>query len=290
MAEHDVLALGQFAELDHALVEPLLRTAAPAARRALDLVVVDDATLRGVDQEHAAGLQATLADDLRRVDVDDADLAGHHDQVVVGDPVAAGPQAVAVEHRPDHGAVGERHAGRAVPRLHQRGVEAVERTLARRPSCRGSPTPRGSSSASRAAGCGRRGATARAPRRTWPSRCRRACRSGTPARDRAADRWPASTLAGAHPVAVALHRVDLAVVGDVAVRMGQRPRRERVGAEAAVHQRQRALHALVAEIGEEHRQLRRGEHALVDQGAAAERREVGLAARRAARARSACGR
>ena len=55
----------------------------------------------GVDQEHPAGLQATLADDLRRVDVEHADLAGQHDEVVVGDPVAARTQAVAVEHRAD---------------------------------------------------------------------------------------------------------------------------------------------------------------------------------------------
>ena len=83
-------------------------------------------------------------------------------------------------------------------------------------------------------------------------------------------------LAGAHPVAVALHRVDLAVVGDEAIRVGQRPRREGVGAEPAVHQRQRAFEPLVTEVGEEDRQLRSGEHALVEQRATAERREVRL--------------
>ena len=56
-------------------------------------------------------------------------------------------------------------------------------------------------------------------------------------------------LAGAHPVLVALDGVDLAVVGDVAVRVGQRPRRERVGGEAAVHEQQGALEALVVEVG-----------------------------------------
>ena len=83
-------------------------------------------------------------------------------------------------------------------------------------------------------------------------------------------------LARTHPVAVALHGVDLAVVGDEPIRVGQRPRRERVGAEAAVHQCHRTLEALVAEVGEEHLQLRRREHPFVDQRAAAERREVGL--------------
>ena len=81
-------------------------------------------------------------------------------------------------------------------------------------------------------------------------------------------------LAGAHPVAVALHGVDLAVVREVAVRVGQRPRRERVGGEAAVHQRERGLDPLVGEVGEELGELRGGEHPLVDEGAARQRREV----------------
>ena len=68
----------------------------------LDLLVVDDATLAGVDQEHLAGLQTALADDLGRVDVDHADLGRHDDEVVVGDPVAARAQPVAVEHGADH--------------------------------------------------------------------------------------------------------------------------------------------------------------------------------------------
>jgi hypothetical protein len=68
----------------------------------LDLLVVDDAALAGVDQEHLAGLQPALLDDLRRVDVDHADLGRHHHEVVVGDPVPARAEAVAVEHGTDH--------------------------------------------------------------------------------------------------------------------------------------------------------------------------------------------
>ena len=57
-------------------------------------------------------------------------------------------------------------------------------------------------------------------------------------------------LAGAHPVDVAAERVDLAVVRDVAVRMRAIPARERVGAEARVHQRERRLHRGVLQVGE----------------------------------------
>ena len=81
-------------------------------------------------------------------------------------------------------------------------------------------------------------------------------------------------LAGPHPVAVAHDRVDLAVVGDEPVGVGERPGRERVGREARVHERQRRLHPLVGHVGEELAQLRRGEHALVDERAGAEAREV----------------
>ena len=57
-------------------------------------------------------------------------------------------------------------------------------------------------------------------------------------------------LAGAHPVDVAAQRVDLAVVGDEVIRVRQLPARERVGAEARMEQRERALGQRIAEIGE----------------------------------------
>ena len=59
--------------MDHVLVEPL------AVRLfgrdlALDLLVGDDAALLGVDEEHAAGLQAAFECDVRRRHVEHADL------------------------------------------------------------------------------------------------------------------------------------------------------------------------------------------------------------------------
>ena len=86
---HDVLAVGQVVELDQAGVQPLV-VRVLGGELGLDLVVLDDAVLVGVDEEHPAGLQPALADDRGRVDVEHADLGGEHDQAVVGDPVAAG--------------------------------------------------------------------------------------------------------------------------------------------------------------------------------------------------------
>ena len=59
VAEHDVLASGQIGELDEALLEPF-GVRVLGGERGLDLVVVDDAALRGVDEEHPARLQAAL--------------------------------------------------------------------------------------------------------------------------------------------------------------------------------------------------------------------------------------
>ena len=123
---HDVLALGDVVEVDQPGVQPLL-VGVLGGERGLDLVVLDDPVLLGVDEEHPARLQPALADDRGRVEVEHADLGGEHDQPVVGDPVARGAQPVAVEDRADLVAVGEDHAGRAVPGLHHRGVELVER-------------------------------------------------------------------------------------------------------------------------------------------------------------------
>ncbi len=86
----------------------------------------------------------------------------------------------------------------------------------------------------------------------------------------------AERLTGPHPVAVAGQGVDLTVVGHVAVRMGQRPRREGVGREARVDEGQPAGQPLVGQIGEEVGQLVRGEHALVGDGPGRERREVAV--------------
>ena len=80
-------------------------------------------------------------------------------------------------------------------------------------------------------------------------------------------------FACAHPVAVALNRVDFTVVGDVSVGVSERPTWERVRAEPAMHQRQRTLDALIAEVSEKQPQLRSCEHALVDDRATRQRCE-----------------
>ena len=210
------------------------------------------------------------------VEVEHADLRGEDDETVVGHPVARRAQAVAVEDRADLRAVGEDDARGTVPGLHQRGVELVERA---RPAsisvwfshasgiiisteCGSDRPPRCSSSSTSS-----KDAESEAPGVQIGK-----IRSRSPGiRSEVEQR-----LAGPHPVAVAHHRVDLAVVGDEPERVRQRPARERVGGEPRVDDGQGGGHPLVDQVGEEAVELVGGEHPLVDEGARRQRREVGV--------------
>ncbi len=203
-----------------------------------------------------------------------ARLGAQDDQAVVGDVEAAGTQAVAVEHRADDGAVGEGDRRGAVPGLHQRGVELVEGPAGRVHLRVVLPRLRDHHQD----GVRQRPAAE-------VEQLQRLVEGGGVGAVGVADReQPLQVtgdqvgvehrLAGAHPVAVALDGVDLTVVGDVAVGVRQRPRREGVGGEARVHQRDGRHVALVRQVGEERLDLLRGQHALVDGGPAGERGEV----------------
>jgi hypothetical protein len=107
---HDVLALGDVVEVDQPGVQPLV-VRVLGGELGLDLLVLDDPVLVGVDEEHPARLEPALAHDRGRVEVEHADLGGEHDQAVVGDPVARGRRPLRSRTAPIWRAVGEHHAG-----------------------------------------------------------------------------------------------------------------------------------------------------------------------------------
>ena len=253
----------QVVQVDQVLLEPL----APRAlvhQLLLDLPVVDDPPLLHVDQEDLARLEPPLLQHLLRLDRQHADLAGHDHQIVLGDVVAAGPQAVAVEHRADQVPVGERDRCGAVPRLHQAGVVFVERLEVRvhqvvfLPRLRDQHQHRvrqrpavDREELERVVERGRVGARLRQDRVHFLQLV---------AEHVALER----AVAGSHPVAVAPQGVDLAVVGQVAVGVGQPPRREGVRAEARVDDGQGALEVGVVQVLVVMAELVGRQHPLVD--------------------------
>ncbi len=96
----DISAARKIVQRDHVLVEPF-RPRPLFDQIALDLVVVDDPALLDVDQENLARLQPPFLGDILRLDRQHADFAGHDDQIILGDVIPAGSQAVAIQHRAD---------------------------------------------------------------------------------------------------------------------------------------------------------------------------------------------
>ena len=189
----------------------------------LDLLVGDDAALGKVDQKHAARLQPPLLDDLLLRHRQHAGFRGHDDAVVIGDDVARRAQAVAVQRGADLAAIGEGNRRRTVPRLHQGRMVFVE-SLAVGPH-------------QLVAGPGFRDqhhhgvAEAVAALEQELERIVETRRVGLAVigdrpelRDVVAEQFGIDRrLARRHPVVVAAHRVDLAIVRDHAVGMRQLP-------------------------------------------------------------------
>ena len=264
---------GQILEVDEMLVEPLA-VRAVTGELLLDLLVLDDAALLGVHEEHAARLQAPLAEDVFRRDVEHAGLRRHDHEAVLGQAVARRPQAVAVENGANLLAVGEANRGGTVPRLHQTGVILVERApgvvhvLVARPRLgdhhhdRVRERPAGKDEELERVVEHRRVAAVRVHDREQLL-------------DVVAEEFRLKQrLAGVHPVDVAAERVDLAVVRDVAVRVRAVPAGEGVGREARVDKADRGFHRGVLQVGEIFRELVGQQHALVDDRLAGEAGDV----------------
>ncbi len=263
----------QFLQLDLCAAEPLAIGMASGQRR-LDLVVGNQAAFLEVDQQHLARLQPPLGDDLVLGNLQYAHFGRHHDAVVPGDEIARGPQAVAIERGADLAAVGEGDRGRAVPRLHQRGVIFVEGAALLIHQRIAGPRLRNHH---------HHGVRERVA--ALHQEFERVVEAGGVRLAFIGDRpEPADVLAvevrahrrlpRRHPVDVAAQRVDLAIMGDHPVGMRQRPGREGVGRETLVHECERALEIRLVQVGVVLAELVGEEHALVDHGAARQRARV----------------
>ena len=237
--------LGKVFEQEMMFVEPLL-VRMRARVFFLQFLVGNDATLLGVHEEHAAGLQPALDRHALGCNGQHAGLRSHDDHVILGDVVARGAQAVAVETGANTDAVREGNGSRAVPRLHEAGMKFIKRPPFRVHALVVFP------------GLGnhhhhRMGQFAARHDEQLDAvvEHRRVTAVRVDNRNDLLDLVPKMlglevVLAGVHPVDVAAQRVDLAIVRDVTIRMRAIPTRKRVRRKARMHQRQRRGHAGVA--------------------------------------------
>ena len=239
---------------------------APGRQAALELGVAHDPLQGGVEHEQPARAHPAVLDDIGGVDVHHPGLGRDHREAVAAAHVAGRAQAVAVEHGDDAHAVARDDRRRPVPWLGHAARVLVE-------GAHGVVGDR--------ARVGPRGRDEHGQRvRERPAAEHEQLDGGVelgrvrPALvdDRiellqivAQELRPQLRLARGQPVGVSAHRVDLAVVGQEVERVGQIPGAERVGREAAVHERERALEARVAQILEVRGQLGRAQETLVDE-------------------------
>ena len=201
----------------------------------LDLLVADDPAFLRINQKHPARLQPAFEDHVFRRNTQHTRLRGKHQGIVFGNVVARGPEAVAVEHAADDGAVGKGHRGRPVPRLHQTAMVLVKGSLLSAHGlvvfprlgnhhhhhvCQRAPTQR--QQFERIVELGRIRAVF--------------VDDGEELADVIAEVLGGQhPLARVHPIAVAAHGVYLAIVDDIAIGMRPLPAREGVGAKARMH-------------------------------------------------------
>ena len=119
------LGFGQVFQRDLVFPEPLTVGLA-MGQGLLQLFVADDPALFQADQEHTARLQASPLQDVLRRNVQHPGLRGHNQLVVLGNGVAEGAQAVAVQNGADVLTVGGHDHGGPIPGFHQAGMELVE--------------------------------------------------------------------------------------------------------------------------------------------------------------------
>ena len=202
---------------------------------------------------------------LRR-DVEDTDLGGKNHPIVVRDIVAGRTETIAVERRAEDIAVRENHGGRAVPRLHHGRIVMVEvlllliHELVMLPRLRDHHHD------------GQRKIEAAHVEEL--ERVVKHCGVGRVLRnDREdlvcivlKDRCRHRLLAGKHTVDISANCIDLAVVGDHAVRMCPLPARRRICRESGVDHRNCCLVVMVLQVLIEGAELLDQEHSLIDNG------------------------
>ena len=231
------------------------------------LGIADNAPFLEADQKHPARLEAAALLDLRRGNIQYAGFRGHHQLVILGDGVAEGAQAVAIQHSADVAVGGGHNHRRPVPRLHQAGMVFVKIPLFRGhgrvlfPRL-GNHHQHGVVEA--AAGHSQQfQGVVKAGGVAGP----RGHHRGNFFNIRPEQRRFELGFPGVHPVDIAAQGVDFPVVGQKAVGMGQFPVAQSVGAEPGMHQGKGADQGRVLQILIKAGDLMGHQQPLINQGA-----------------------
>ncbi len=228
----------------------------------VDIAGVQQLALLDVHGENLAGADTALGDHVFRLIAVHADLGGQGDKAVLGDHPAGRTQTVTVEHADRVAAVGHYQTGGAVPRLHVHGVIFVEGAQIRVHGFHVLPGRRHHHA--------HRAEQVHAAGNQHFQHVVHARGVGPFAVDQRAQVAEVGqqfvlelVLPRQRPVAVALDGVDLAIVGQIPERLGQRPLRRGVGGEPLVEDHDGGFHGLVAEIRIERRQVHRHHQAFI---------------------------
>src|ERR1051325_5974494 len=286
LALHDerVLGRGRFRGRARKLFEADEVVPEPVAVRMLrgdavfQFLVVNDTPLFGIDEEHATGLKPSLHQDSLGRDVEHADFGGHDHKTILRHVVARGPQAVAIEHRADSDSVRKGDRRRPVPRLHQARVIFIKGFLLIAHRLVAAERLRDHHHHGMRKGAARQRQQLQSVVEHGGIRALRVDDGQHLVYVFAEQLGLELAFAGVHPVDIAAQGIDLAVVGDVAVRMRAGPTGKSVGRKTRVDEGERGDHTLVAEVWIEGRQLARGQHSLVDDRSGREARDVEHAA------------
>ena len=267
-----VLGADQLVDLG-ALGDPLAERPA-GGQQVLQLGVVVELTFLQIDGDHLARIEPALFDQLGLVDAHHAGLGAADQQAVIRHRIAQRPQPVAV-HAAEHPAPaigGDRR--RAVPRLHHRVGIGVEVAPGLRQVVFLGPGLRDAHGLHH--GQLTAGADHQLEGGVQGGAVGGAClHHRLQVLDEVAEgRMRHPGLVARHPVDVALDRVDLAVMGQHAERLGQLPGREGVGRVALVIDGEVRDEPLVGQVGIELVDLLGQEHALVDDRPAGHRADV----------------
>ena len=235
----------------------------------LHLRILQNTVVFQIQINDFAGFEAALFFHLVITQIQHARLGGHHEKAVFTQSVTRRTEAVAVENRTRIHAIAERHGGRTVPRFHKHRFVFEEPThiatqvMLLAPSLRHEHHHR------------MRKATTRSDEKL--KHVVQASRVTLPRRNQRqellqviADNFAFQLrLASAQAVQVTAQGIDFAVMSEVAERVRQRPRGERIRGVALVNKGNRALEIEIVQVLVETLNLAGQKQALIDDATAA---------------------